>query len=165
LGEGGAAVPTLATSVTDGQGGFELRGLGAGTFSLSASAADHHGRVLSGLALAEGGTLGPLQVQLTPTRPGEQPRIELVGIGAVLAAQGDALVIGQVLPGGGAAEAGLAPGDAVLSVDGQSVVELGFEGAIGRIRGPEGTTVRLEVRPAGAADPVIMDVPRRPLKG
>jgi hypothetical protein len=164
LGGEGAAVPLIATSVTDEQGAFELTGIGPGLLSLSVSARDHHGRILSGLSVGADATLGPLRVELTPTAPGEDPRIELVGIGAVLAASGDALVIRQILPGGGAAEVGLVPGDAILGIDGQGVVELGFEGAIGRIRGPEGTTVRLQVRRAGADEPVTFDVPRRPLK-
>ena len=47
--------------------------------------------------------------------------------------------MGQVLPGGGAAEAGLLPGDGILRVDGQAVAALGFTEAIQRIRGPEGS--------------------------
>jgi C-terminal processing protease CtpA/Prc len=59
---------------------------------------------------------------------------------------GEGLAVVQVLPGGGAAEAGLARGDLVLRVDGAPVAELGFGGAIDAIRGPEGTRVSLGVR-------------------
>jgi C-terminal processing protease CtpA/Prc len=79
----------------------------------------------------------------------------------VLAAQGDALVIGRVLEGGGAAEVGLAVGDAVLAVDGVPVQTLGFQGSIEWIRGPEGSTVRLTVRRGDAGAPTEIDVPRR----
>ena len=80
--------------------------------------------------------------------------MELTGIGAVLSAKGDALLIGQVIEGGGAAAAGLGPGDAIIAIDGAVVVDIGFEEAIGRIRGPEGSTVTLSVRRGGEGDPV-----------
>jgi C-terminal processing protease CtpA/Prc len=68
----------------------------------------------------------------------------------------------NVIPGGGGAEVGLVPGDAILSIDGVATVELGFAGAVERIRGPEGTTVALVVRRADGST-VAMAVPRRAL--
>jgi C-terminal processing protease CtpA/Prc len=87
-----------------------------------------------------------VDIELAPVLDGEAPRLELAGIGAVLSGRDDALVIGQVLEGGGASEAGLVPGDAVLAVDGVLVTELGFGESIQRIRGPEGSVVVLRVR-------------------
>jgi C-terminal processing protease CtpA/Prc len=74
--------------------------------------------------------------------------VELAGIGAVLEARGrSAVAIRAVVPGGGAAEAGLAPGDEILSVDGRTIAELGgLPGVVERIRGPESTRVVLTVR-------------------
>jgi carboxyl-terminal processing protease len=54
--------------------------------------------------------------------------------------------VGTVVPGGGAAEAGIQPGDDILSVEGRPVSELGLAGAVELIRGPEDTRVRLVVR-------------------
>lgn len=156
-------VPLLATASTGADGAFELTGLAAGLRSLSVSAEGHHGRVVSGIVVATTDP-PPIAIALTPTKKGEAPGIELVGIGAVLTAKGDALLIGQVLPGGGAAEAGLAEGDAVLAIDGTLVTELGFDGAIGRIRGPEGSTVTLTIRKAGATEAIDIVVPRRRIK-
>ena len=65
-----------------------------------------------------------------------------------------------MIAGGGAAEVGLGPGDAVVAVDGTPVLELGFAGTIERIRGPEGTWVRLVVRREGSEDAALA-VPRR----
>lgn len=45
-----------------------------------------------------------------------------------------------------AQEAGILPGDLVIAVEGQSVVELGYYESINRIRGEEGTTVTITVR-------------------
>jgi carboxyl-terminal processing protease len=70
----------------------------------------------------------------------------------VLTPQYDALALVQVMPGGGAAEAGLVPGDAVVSIDGTAVVQLGFPVAIGRIRGPENSRVVLGVRRGAGGD-------------
>jgi hypothetical protein len=163
-GMGGAAtsmVPILASAITAPTGVAELHGLAPGLQSISVAASDHHGRIISGLVIREGQTLGPIRVELTPVAEGEEPRLELAGIGAVLAASGDVLVIGDVLPGGGAHEVGLTTGDAILAIEGTPVTELGFTGSINRIRGPEGTSIRLRIRKAGTDVPIDLDVPRR----
>jgi C-terminal processing protease CtpA/Prc len=119
--------------------------------SLAVAAYAHHMRILSNLPIVEGGAIGPLTVDLAATEEGETPRIELAGIGVAIAARDDGLVVQGVVPGGGAADAGLAPGDVILAIDGAPAVELGFEGALQRIRGPEGTIVTLTVRRGEAA--------------
>ncbi|HEX6274132.1 MAG TPA: carboxypeptidase regulatory-like domain-containing protein [Polyangiaceae bacterium] len=148
LGDQQSAVPLLASSVCDDQGSFELRGVGAGRFSLSVSAPDHHHKLSTGLTLRPGGELGPLRIDLEPTAPGEEPKFELHGIGAVLRPEGDAIIVADIVADGGAARAGLARGDRILSVDGVPVTSLGFQGTIEHIRGPEGTAVRLQIRRA-----------------
>ncbi|HEU4406211.1 MAG TPA: carboxypeptidase regulatory-like domain-containing protein [Polyangiaceae bacterium] len=150
-------------ATTDAAGRFSLGGMAEGLRSIVASAPGHHGRVLSGLGVGAAGDVGPLDVALRPTAPGEQPSLELTGIGAVLAPRGDVLVVGEVVRGGGAAEAGIAPGDEIVSVEGAEVAALGFEGAVQRIRGPEGSAVRLGVRRAGAV--TELSVVRRRVAG
>lgn len=156
-------VPLVSSATTGEDGAFELLGLGAGIRSLKVTAAAHHGRIVSGVVVGAADP-PPVTVSLTPTEPGEEPRLELVGIGAVLTPKDDGLLIGHVLPGGGAAEAGLAMGDAVLAVDGLKVTDLGFENAVEKIRGPEGSVVVLTVRKAGASEAIDVPVPRRPIK-
>jgi hypothetical protein len=156
IGDGDSPVPLLAAGLTADDGSFNLRGLGRGPFSIVAQAADHHGRLLSGLDVSEGGELGPLTIDLTPTEPGEKPHMELVGVGAVLQGQGDALVIVRVIPEGGAAEAGLAAGDQILAIDGVGVTDIGFQQAVERIRGPEGSSVILKVRRSGEVQDVTV---------
>lgn len=91
--------------------------------------------------------------------------MELVGIGAVLTPKNDGLVLVQVFPGGGAAEVHLEAGDLVLGIDGQTVVSLGFQDAVQRIRGPEGSTVQLTVKRSADAQTVQLAVPRRRIRG
>lgn len=159
-GQSQTPVPVTARTVTDFNGRFEIRGLSPGRRSLIVNAEGYHRRMITGLEVSEDGSLGPLDVELSPTEEGEDPSLELTGIGAVLAPRRTALVVVRVIEEGGAAEVGLRPGDAILWVDGQPVEELGFTGAIERIRGPEGTTVRLNVRRAnGEAFDLV--VPRR----
>lgn len=163
IGSGSSAVPLEASVLTDAEGRFALMGVPAGSRSIVVWAADHHGRLRDGIEVASGAVADAGVIDLAPVAEDERPRLEMAGIGAVLSAEGDALVIGRVVEGGGAAEIGLAPGDGILEIEGVSVVALGFEGSIGRIRGPEGTFVRLRIRrPDGRAE--VIAVPRRRIR-
>ena len=145
----GAMVPLIAEALTGEDGRFELRGVPVGRFSMVATATGHHGRLLGGLEMKPGQDLGPIAVDLVPVGEGEAARIELVGIGAALAAKDGAIVLGKLAPQGGAALAGLSPGDHILAIDGRPVPEYGgLGGAVQRIRGAEGTQVLFRVRRA-----------------
>jgi RNA polymerase sigma factor (sigma-70 family) len=155
MGDGSSPVPFSASAVTDAQGRFTLRGLAPGRRSVDVGAYGHHGYVLGGLEVVDGAELGPVEVKLTPLREGETPGVELAGIGVGLAADEDALRVNMVMPGGGAATAGIAVGDHVVSIDGRSVVDTGFEAAIQSIRGPVGTVVRVGLRRAASPGAVV----------
>ncbi|MBL8913563.1 MAG: carboxypeptidase regulatory-like domain-containing protein [Archangium sp.] len=144
---------------TADDGSFTLGGLKPGRRSLFFAAEGHHARLVS-VEVEAGKSGGPIEVLLTPLAQGEQPRLELVGIGAVLQAREDVLVITQVIAGGGASEVGLVAGDAVVSIEGQLTSNLGFLGGVELIRGQEGTWVLMSVR---RADGSLTDlrVPRR----
>lgn len=161
---GASALPLLASARTDATGAFELRGLAQGQRSITVAAADHNGRIVGGLDVRDGVTLGPLTIELSKVKEGEAPQLELVGVGAVLFAKGDAMVIEQVLPGGGAAEAGLIAGDAIVEIEGVPAAELGFAGSIEKIRGPEGTSVLLQVRRPGEGAVESLHVNRRRIR-
>jgi len=152
--------PLLAEGTSDADGRFTLAGLPA-RISLFVAAAGHHARVV-GVDVPRGGA-GAVDVALRPTAAGEEPRVDLAGIGAVLAARDDALAVAQAIPGSGAAEVGLARGDLILGVDGRPVTELGFSGAVDAIRGAEGTSVVLTIRRGDQTFDVA--VPRRLVRG
>jgi hypothetical protein len=145
----GSALSVRYDALTDAQGHFTLDGLPTGEVTLFVSADGHHSRLLSGLHVRPEAT-PPQVIELRKTEEGEEPQVELVGIGAVLAAREDALVLGEVFPSGGAAEAGLVPGDGIVRINGRPVVELGFTDAVQSIRGPEGSRLVLGVRRASA---------------
>jgi hypothetical protein len=157
------ALAPAAVAVTDARGEFSLGGLPIGEHSLLVAASGHHGKIVGPIVVRGPEPLGPIEVLLAPTAEGEEPQIELHGIGAVLAAHGDALRIEKVVEGGGAAEKDLRAGDAILAIDGAPVTALGFEKAVVRIRGPEGTFVLLSISRAGAA-PSDVAVPRRRIR-
>jgi hypothetical protein len=133
-------------AVTAADGSFSLDGLPAGRQSLNVQAAGHNGRILGALEVPTDGALGPLTIDLAPTKPGEEPTTEFVGIGAGIAARPEGMIIISVTPSGGAADAGLVVGDTILTIDGQSAEELGFIGSIQLIRGPEDSIVVLVVK-------------------
>jgi hypothetical protein len=160
LGSGTSAVPLFASAVSGPDGTFALEGIGETLSSVRVEAEGHHARILGGLSLAPGATRR-VEVDLTPLAEGEEARTELAGIGAVMMPRGEALMIGRVVEGGGAAAAGLARGDLVLAVDGHPVTELGFGGAIDRIRGEEGSTVILRVLRQGQEQPADLRITRQ----
>jgi uncharacterized GH25 family protein len=143
------ASPALVNTLTNEQGDFELVGIPPGDRSVVLGAFQHNIRMIAGLHFDEGVTTGPVTFDLSATRNGEEPRTELCGVGAALHAEGDGLRIDKLFAGGGALEVGLAPGDTIVAVDGTSIASLGMDEAIARIRGPEGSSVRLTVRKAG----------------
>lgn len=152
---------TSPSAMTDRGGSFTLTGVPPGLRSVRATAAGHHMAMASGLRVEDGARLGPLELELSPARDGEPPQLELHGIGARLTTERGDLVIQSLVADGGAQRAGLAVGDAILSVDGQLVAKLGILPAIERTRGPAGTRVVLSVHRVGASAVEDVTVERR----
>ena len=99
----------------------------------------------------------PYTVYLTPKEVQdfeEKERGSYSGIGASLQKTDEGLVITAVFEGSPAKAAGLAPGDAIVSVDGQSTKDASIETSISRIKGQEGTPVKLGVQPKDKKQPV-----------
>jgi hypothetical protein len=154
-GEDSVLVRTGTFSGPDGR--FELEGLPDVPASVAVEADGYNRRIVT---LPRGRT--EVEVALRPVANDQTPATDLVGIGAVVGRNDDGLVLGNLVASGGAAAAGLHPGDVVLRVDGLPVAELGFEEAISRLRGEEGTVVRLDVRRADGTTTTV-DVIRRPI--
>jgi carboxyl-terminal processing protease len=95
------------------------------------------------------GLLDPYSALLTP---GEYQEVmsgiegNLIGLGIELWAEGTELRIVDVFRGGPAYFAGLSPKQHILKVDGVSVHEIGAKRAADMLRGPEGSSVQLQLR-------------------
>ena len=89
---------------------------------------------------------------------GDQPDFEGVGA-SVTEVDGQIIVLGP-LPGSPAFEAGLLPGDILVSVDGRPVEGLTLDETVTLIRGPKGTEVVLGVSRAGISRPVEIPIVR-----
>jgi carboxyl-terminal processing protease len=105
----------------------------------------------------------------TPTEVREEAdaiagQLDFVGVGALfLPITGtDAATVVVVFPGGPAADAGLAPHDSLLAVDGGPIRD---EHGISRTRGPAGTTVVLTVQRPGAGGPHDITLTRARVSG
>ena len=68
-----------------------------------------------------------------------------VGITILIQPEGPGILVQQVTPGGPAEEAGLLPGDYLLSIDGNTTQGMDGNGARNLVRGKEGTSVELEI--------------------
>jgi len=108
----------------------------------------------------------PYTVYLSPEETmafEEKESGEYSGIGASLQKSAKGVVITSVFPGSPAAAAGLKPGDTIVSVDGSSTKDAAIETIIARIKGKEGTQVRLEIKPKNGP-PKQLSVTRRPIQ-
>lgn len=81
---------------------------------------------------------------------------QVSGIGAQVEEREGILTIVTPLPGSPAEIAGLRPNDQIIAADGESIINIGFVEAVGKIRGPEGSTVTLTVRRDGNEFDVIV---------
>jgi carboxyl-terminal processing protease len=64
------------------------------------------------------------------------------------------------MEGSPAQRAGIESGDVIISIDGLAVDASDLDGAIARMRGPEGSTIRLLIRRAASATPIEFQVER-----
>ena len=149
------SVVVQSSVFTGPDGRFTLDGLPETPATVTVEADGHHRKLVSGArAPAE------IEVLLRPVEAGQTQATDLVGIGAVVNRSEDGLVVGPLAPGGGAAMAGLHPGDILTRIDGIAVADLGFTDAVQRLRGEEGSVVRVDVRRADGTTTII-DVTRR----
>lgn len=85
------------------------------------------------------------------------------GIGVLSLRSNGKYYVFHVFPGGPAARAGLRNLDRLLAVDGKNVQGMALEAVNARIRGPLGTTVRLEVQRPEASTPLVFSITREPV--
>jgi carboxyl-terminal processing protease len=85
---------------------------------------------------------------------------EFEGVGMNVEEARRGLKVIRVFDGSPASKAGIGEGDLILAVNGRSIAGVNSEVATGRIKGPSGTSVRLEVFTPGDARPRTVRVER-----
>jgi carboxyl-terminal processing protease len=85
---------------------------------------------------------------------------EFEGVGMTVEEDRRGLRVLTVFEGSPAEQAGIAKGDLIISVDGRSIAGVNSELATGRIKGPAGSEVELEVFTPGAEETRTMTVER-----
>jgi carboxyl-terminal processing protease len=85
---------------------------------------------------------------------------EFEGVGMTVEQDRRGLRVLNVFDGSPAKGAGIAKGDLILAVNGRSIAGLNSEAATGRIKGPAGTRVKLEVFTPGSEDTRTVSVKR-----
>ncbi len=83
------------------------------------------------------------------------------GVGVSVDVKSGRLTVLQVFSGSPAAQAGIKPGDAIVSVDGKATAGQPASADVARITGPAGTTVHLQVQPAGTTRRESLTLTRR----
>ena len=86
------------------------------------------------------------------------------GVGVRVARRGGRAVVSGVFPDSPAASAGVKPGDVIVSVDGTELRPGNVDEVIGRIKGPEGSTVRVVLRRQGRDEPLALTLERRTIR-
>jgi len=76
----------------------------------------------------------------------------LEGIGAYIEEKEGQIIIVSPIEGSPAQEAGLHPGDIITHIDGESTDGLSLQQAVNKIRGPDGSTVKLRIRRNGTEE-------------
>ena len=76
------------------------------------------------------------------------------GIGAEVSLNNGYLTVVSPIKGSPAERGGLLPKDIILSVNGESLLDLTLEDAVSKLRGEKGTKATLEVRREGINDPI-----------
>lgn len=79
---------------------------------------------------------------------------EYSGVGLELSAEDDAIQVIAPIDGGSAAAAGIRAGDVIISIDGVPVTSASLDSVIRRMRGPDGSEVRLGIERENVAEPM-----------
>lgn len=86
---------------------------------------------------------------------------EYGGIGALIQQRGDTVIIANPYEGKPAQLAGVRVGDAILSIDGESMIKKTTSQVSEKLRGQAGTTFKLRVKRPYVAEPLEFEINRR----
>lgn len=107
------------------------------------------------LAVLLAGSCGDKTIEAYPT--------ELAGIGVVVKSAPDGFVVGSVIDGGPAREAGIKEGDRVLEVDGKPTEGRTLASVVDSLRGKDGSQVMVRIA-SGASPTEVVTIQRRVMR-
>lgn len=90
----------------------------------------------------------------------EQTVGEFFGIGVEITQDNGKILVMSPIEDTPAFKAGMKTGDVILTIDGQSTVEMSLQDVVSRIRGPKGTKVELTIMHADSMEPVTVSLER-----
>jgi carboxyl-terminal processing protease len=82
------------------------------------------------------------------------------GVGIEISVEDEQVVVIAPFEGSPAAKAGIRSGDVIVTIDGVAVNTSALADTIGRMRGPEGTTVKIGILRDGVAEPLLFTLKR-----
>ncbi len=82
------------------------------------------------------------------------------GVGIEISIEDEQVVVIAPFDGSPAAQAGIRSGDVIVTIDGVAVNTSALSDTIGRMRGPEGTTVKIGIMRDGNAEPLLFTLKR-----
>jgi len=85
---------------------------------------------------------------------------EYSGVGLEVSLQDGAVIVISPIDGGSAAAAGIRAGDAIISIDGVPVDSTSLDSVIRRMRGPDGSDVRIGIERENVAEPLEFKLKR-----
>ena len=135
------------SAATDATGHYRLENAPLGPFSLRIEADGYRSRILSGLKV-DPKALAKVDVALKADVDGGA-KLEFGGVGALLGQTREGIAFTGVFEGAPAAKAGVQQGDLLRKIDGQSAEGMSVSDAIQRLRGEEGSVVKVTVERAG----------------
>ncbi len=99
--------------------------------------------------------------QLAEANQRQEGVLRFAGIGVrIKRKKGEPAIVYELIPGGSAGKAGIKPGDALMAVDGTSLVDLDLDDIAARIRGKEGTSVQVAIQHPGEKAPRTVSIAR-----
>jgi protocatechuate 3,4-dioxygenase beta subunit len=158
LGEGGGSAQTSS------DGRFVLEGLRPGKIRLMVFAANFRANQSSTVDLREESSpeVTITLVRIAPEPAAEDRSAAIADVGIHTHESSQSMEIVAVMEGSPAAQAGLAPGDVIVKIDGKPFLHSGLPREL--LRGEDGTEVRLDVKSPGKAEPVTITLRRRNLQ-
>ncbi|ABZ84473.1 hypothetical protein HM1_1915 [Heliomicrobium modesticaldum Ice1] len=91
----------------------------------------------------------------------ESVNLNYFGVGMVIAPGADYPVVEKTFPDSPAEKAGIKSGDTITGINGESTHDLSVDQLAKKVRGPEGTTVKLTIKPAKSEEEQTVELMRQ----